>query len=241
MSKFAPVVRKWMKPLQHTPFHPQWLVFRSLRRTREWVHAKACGTVLDIGCADGWVKDVLSSDCSYIGLDYPAGAGGLYDAKPCVFANGASLPFVESIFDTVLLLEVLEHVSDPEDVLSEIRRVLKPGGKLLLSVPFLYPLHDAPIDYRRYTAPGLVQILQRSGLRASEPSKSNPGFEAVALLGSIACAESVLAAWQERRWRLLCAPLFILAIPFINVLGWMLALVGANRLLASGHIIEASK
>ncbi|MFC3650338.1 class I SAM-dependent methyltransferase [Dyella humi] len=241
MGKFAPMLRRLMKPLQRTPFHPQWFVFRDVHRTHEWVHVRARGLVLDIGCADGWVREVLHQDCHYIGLDYPTTAQNLYDTRPNVFASGTHLPFADDTFDTVLLLEVLEHVDNADAMLSEIERVLRPNGRLLLSVPFLYPLHDAPHDYRRYTAPGLVRALKESGLIPGEPIPRNAGFEAVALLGAIACAETMLASLRTRRWRLLCTPLLILAIPLINVLGWILTCVGADRLLASGHAIEASK
>ena len=233
-------LRAWLRPLQRTPLHPQWFMFRNQRRDRQWVAERAHGRVLDIGCADGWARGVLRH-CDYIGLDYPATASGLYQTRPQVFADGASLPFASSSFDTVLLLEVLEHVIDAERVLAEIDRVLKPGGTLLISMPFLYPLHDAPHDYRRYTAPGLIRALSQAGLQPGAVLSRNAGFKAVALLSAIACAEFVIEALGRRRWRLLMAPLLVLAIPVINVLGWAFASVGDGRMLASGHAAEAQK
>jgi SAM-dependent methyltransferase len=219
--------------------HPQWFMFRDQGRDRQWVRDHARGLVLDIGCADGWARDVLSH-CDYIGLDYPT-TSGLYGTRPQVFADGARLPFASASFDTVLLLEVLEHVADAEGVLAEISRVLKPEGRLLISMPFLYPLHDAPHDYRRYTAPGLIQALSRAGMQAGRLVPRNAGFKTVALLAAIACAELMVDALHRRRWRLILAPLLLVAIPLINIMGWMLALAGGGKMLMSGHAVEARK
>jgi SAM-dependent methyltransferase len=233
-------LRALLRPLKNTPFHPQWFAFRDQHRDRNWVSAAAHGCVLDIGCADGWAQEVLSQ-CDYVGLDYPSTASGLYGTRPQLFADAAALPFVPSSFDTVLLLEVLEHVADAQQVLAEISRVLKPGGTLLISMPFLYPLHDAPHDYRRYTAPGLNKMLLRAGLQPGDILRRNAGFKTAALLSAIACAEFVIGALHTRRWRLLLTPLFVLAIPVINILGWTFALAGDGHILASGHATQARK
>lgn len=233
-------LRAMMRPLRGTPLHPQWFMFRDQGRDRQWVADHARGRVLDVGCADGWARDVLAY-CDYVGLDYPTTASGLYGTRPQVFADGARLPFGAATFDTVLLLEVLEHVAEAEQVLAEISRVLRPEGVLLISMPFLYPLHDAPHDYRRYTAPGLVHALERAGLQPGPVVVRNGGFKVVALLGAIACAGFVVEALHGQRWKLLFVPLALLAIPLINVLGWVGALCGGGQMLASGHAIEARK
>lgn len=234
-------LRRCMRPLRHTPLHPQWFAFRDERKVRLWVRELARGRVLDVGCADGWARGTLSGDCEYIGLDYPVTAQGKYGTRPDVFADGARLPFGDESFDTILLLEVLEHVAEPERVLSEIQRVLKAGGVLLLSMPFLYPLHDAPHDYQRYTSPGLKHAVRRAGMQCSEPVSRNAGIQNVALLAAIACADGVLSAMRKRRWQLLFAPLLILCIPVCNCLGWLFGSLGGSGMIASGHSIEARK
>src|SRR5436309_6578139 len=66
-------------------------------------------------------------------------------------ASVYNLPFKSESFHNVLLLEVLEHIADLHTSLSEIKRVLKPNGKLILTTRFIYPIHDAPMDYFRFT------------------------------------------------------------------------------------------
>lgn len=73
---------------------------------------------------------------------------------PDVLGDGHYLPFRDSCFDAIILQSVLEHVREPERVVSEVHRVLKAGGAVFCEVPFLYPVHDAS-DFRRWTEAGL--------------------------------------------------------------------------------------
>ena len=75
------------------------------------------------------------------------------------------LPFDSDSFDTVICSDVIEHLHSPSLVFSEVARVLRSGGKLVLSVPFLYWIHEAPHDYYRYTEFALVNLCKASNLR----------------------------------------------------------------------------
>ena len=66
--------------------------------------------------------------------------------------------FPDGHFDAILIIEVLEHVTDPRRAAAEIQRLLKPGGSLVLSTPFIFPLHDRPHDFFRYTKYGLSHL-----------------------------------------------------------------------------------
>jgi SAM-dependent methyltransferase len=74
------------------------------------------------------------------------------------------LPLADDAFDTVLLSDVLEHIPTPQRLMDEIARVLKPGGKLILNVPFLYWLHETPHDFHRYTEFALRRLAESARL-----------------------------------------------------------------------------
>jgi SAM-dependent methyltransferase len=70
--------------------------------------------------------------------------------------------------DVIVMADVLEHVQDPFAAASEIRRILKPGGALLLVVPFFFPIHASPHDYFRFTEYGLKHLFARLEIVAFE-------------------------------------------------------------------------
>ncbi|MGQ9409813.1 class I SAM-dependent methyltransferase [Mycolicibacterium gilvum] len=80
------------------------------------------------------------------------------------------LNFASMSYDTVILSDVLEHVEDPNLLMMEITRILKPGGTLLMNVPFLYWVHEAPHDYHRFTSFALRRLCAVAGLEVRELS-----------------------------------------------------------------------
>lgn len=74
------------------------------------------------------------------------------------------LPFADDEFDTIILSDVLEHIPSPEHLWAEMRRILRPGGKLIMNVPFFYCLHEKPHDYYRYTEFALRRYADQAGL-----------------------------------------------------------------------------
>jgi SAM-dependent methyltransferase len=99
-----------------------------------------------------------------------------------VVGDAQCLPFADTSFDTVFCSQVLEHVPEPWLCLSEFRRVLKPGGTLILSVPHISWLHNEPHDYYRYTKHGLRFLLEQSELPLL---RVEPAGGILALLGHI--------------------------------------------------------
>ncbi|MHC9087012.1 class I SAM-dependent methyltransferase [Luteimonas sp. RIT-PG2_3] len=234
-------LRRWLRPLRRTPLHPQWLL-GSNAGTACWIRKQASGRVLDIGCADRWVQEALPRDCEYIALDYPPTGGALYRAHPDVFGDAGRLPFRDASIDTVLLLEVLEHLRHPAEALSEISRVLRPGGTLLLTLPFLYPVHDAPHDYQRYTAFGLVREVECAGLFPDAPVTTLGSAQSAGLLFNLAIAGMLNEAISQRRPSILLAPLLAILIPVVNLGSWLLALLLPRwPALTSGYRIRAVK
>jgi SAM-dependent methyltransferase len=99
-----------------------------------------CGRVLDLGCAFGFATKMLArKGYETVGVDnssqYIARARRRHPKGEYILSSAESLPLENASFDGVLFLDVLEHVTNEEAVIQEIRRVLKPGGTLILSVP----------------------------------------------------------------------------------------------------------
>lgn len=123
--------------------------------------------VLDVGCGDKTYKKFVG-DNEYIGIDVEQ-SGRIESKKiPDIFFNGHDIPLEDDSVDVILFLEVLEHVTKPEDLMIDMRRVLKDSGTLILSVPFIWPLHEEPYDFRRFTSHGIYDFSQRFGFEVKQ-------------------------------------------------------------------------
>lgn len=114
-------------------------------------HASS-GRTLDLGSQQG---PYAAHFPRRVAVDISAGPG------VHVVGDAIALGFADDSFDVVLCTEMLEHISEPQRAIDEMRRVLRPGGVLLLTTRFLFPIHDAPHDYFRYTKYGLRHLLRR--------------------------------------------------------------------------------
>ena len=110
------------------------------------------GSLLDVGCGEMPFRALLPANVSYTGMDIPtAESFGMRKSPDIVDFDGRIIPFPDGAFDNVLCTEVLEHVEDPAGLIAEMLRVLRPGGTLLVTVPFSARVHHAPYDFDRFT------------------------------------------------------------------------------------------
>lgn len=136
------------------PLHFKWLVSVDLKRDLRSVLPGISGRTLDVGCGEQPYRGWLGEGAEYVGIDVEAGPG--IDA---VVAPGGRWPLEDQSFDATLCTQVLEHDSRPEHTLAEIERVLKPGGTLVVTIPFAYNEHTMPHDYWRWSARGARSLL----------------------------------------------------------------------------------
>lgn len=134
--------------------------------------------ILDIGCGTGAMLDELAPFGQVVGADFSPEALQFCVARgvraSLSRADVRRLPFADASFDVVTAMDIIEHIDDDKAAASEIFRVLKPGGRLLVSVPAfpsLWSEHDEALHhYRRYTSPRLKDLFQRVGLSVDKLS-----------------------------------------------------------------------
>lgn len=221
-------VEQW-KPSKfvHSPKQGRWVANRAHVGAGSWyivdlfapvyeqaIRAHARGRLLDLGCGMvpfyGMYKDLVTEN---VCIDW---ANSLH-ANPhldLVADLNQLFPLPDASFDTVLCSDVLEHIAEPSPFLRETARVLKPGGTLLLMVPFFYWLHEQPHDYYRYTEFALRRLCERAGfaIQLIEAYGGYPDVLVDLLCKGVACRSWLVAPLVSitaplsrtrfyRRWR----------------------------------------
>jgi SAM-dependent methyltransferase len=123
------------------------------------------GKLVDLGCGE---VPLFATYRPYICDNICVDWGDTQHSKEyldCVCDLTAPLPFADQAFDTVIISDVLEHLPQPEAVWREMARILAPGGKVLLTVPFFYWLHEQPHDFYRYTEFALRRFAETNGFQ----------------------------------------------------------------------------
>lgn len=223
MSDLYKSLKKFLTRVRTTAFHPQWFVYRHQHQQQLAIAKILRGKILDIGCADQPLRPYLPQDADYIGLDYYSTAVNWYETRPMLYGDAQALPLATESIDCVLLLDVLEHLPRPDDCLQEIKRVLKPQGILILQVPFLYPIHDAPLDFQRWTTHGLRQQIAQQDFVLKEEIQTGKPLETAALLMNIALSKTLLN-WIKAKHPALILGLFVPPLVLgINLLCWLVS------------------
>lgn len=124
------------------------------------------------GALDGMIKNHPASDVISIDIDPYRKLDMVMDATDMSFGDG--------VFDAVYMMEVLEHVKDPQLALSEVRRVLKDGSRFVMSTPFVFGIHEEPWDFWRFTRHGLEHLL--SGFEISSIRARNHYYRSIIVL-----------------------------------------------------------
>lgn len=118
--------------------------------------------VLDIGCGEKPYADLFDGT-KYFGINY-----GTLNSSPDVVGNALNVPICDGSVDIIFSTQVIEHVPNPFRMVEECARILKPGGFLILTGPFYWPLHEEPHDYFRFTKYGFAHLLKSADLESIE-------------------------------------------------------------------------
>jgi SAM-dependent methyltransferase len=180
--------------------------------------SQARGTLLDVGCGAQPYRRLIPAETTYIGLDTEESAANFGYWIPDVrrIAPDGRWPVDDRQADVVLATETLEHVEDPDTFLREAHRCLRPGGRLVLTVPFAARWHYIPHDYWRFTPSGLRLLLERA--RFTDVTVHGRGNERTVACYKLLSLLVPIAFPQERPGLLRMRPLAVLLLPLIVVL-----------------------
>jgi len=196
----------------------------------EFARLPAGGAVLNVG-AGGDIGERLDAHArarpfDVVSIDIDAGRA------PDIVGDICEFDFGERRFDAVVMAEVLEHVRRPESAIDNVHRSLKPGGCLILTTPFVFPLHDRPHDYYRFTRHGLEWLL-RDFSEASVAGR-NSWAEALNVL-------FVRLIKERNRGLRLAAPVIVALALLFQPVAWVLGRLVRTDFITSGYLARAVK
>jgi SAM-dependent methyltransferase len=192
----------------------EWAVSEALKET-----ANNDPFVLDVGCGQKPYAD-LFTECNYKGLDCTT-----VNSSPDIVGDATNIPIENNTVDIVFTAQVIEHVPDPKAMICECFRVLKPGGFLVLTGPFYWPLHEEPFDFHRFTKYGFENLLRQAGF-VNWQIKADGG----------SWAQTFLAINLQLRSRWLI-PLWVI----FNLVGVLMDKIDYTELSPSNYTILARK
>ena len=165
--------------------------------------------ILDAGAGEGRYRSLFSEQ-DYVTVDLAVGDPDWDYTNLDLVPNLSRLPFPEDTFDAVLSTQTLEHLSEPGRFLREASRVLRPGGRLFLTAPQCFRLHQEPHDYFRYTEFGLRYLIERAGMTVESIEPQGGYFW---FLGDAIRPLHRRLFGKERplAWRVLTAPLALVS------------------------------
>ena len=130
------------------------------------------GRLLDFGCGSKPYEKLFTNATEYIGIDFENEGHPHANEAIDILYDGKTIPFPDEHFDSVFSSEVFEHIFNLEEIIPEIKRVMKKGSKILITCPFVWNEHEIPFDYARYTQFALKHLLEKNGFEILIQDKS---------------------------------------------------------------------
>ena len=224
-----------------TLFHPGFWSRTRIDKAIAKAASMAHGTLLDVGCGTKPFEKLFRPHVQkYLGLEYSPDSG--YRGNRADFCGDAGyLPLADASVDTILCTEVMEHLPDPERAVAEFARVLRPGGTVITTAPFFYPIHDA-YDFFRYTPDGLKTMMERHGLTVETVKPLSGSGVTLAVMFNMYWYE-IGFIWTKWLYPigLVLRPLLLLFCFLVNVLGGIFEVLLPSTHMSFNHLTIAHK
>lgn len=127
---------------------------------------------MDFGCGQQPYRSIFKVD-EYIGVDTKKSGHRNFYKRANVYYDGITIPFDDNYFDAALATQCFEHIYDVNHIVSEINRVLKPNGTLIITLPLCWEEHEIPYDFFRFTSYGIKAILIKNNFKIVSIKKLN--------------------------------------------------------------------
>jgi SAM-dependent methyltransferase len=173
--------------------HLYWLHFRTLEPFIIDQLGKASAPLLDLGCGNKPYKEYYPPG-EVVGADVSQSSLGCVDV---IIQPNGPLPFADGSFESILCTQVLEHVEDPHLLIQETCRVLRPGGKMILTCPFIWELHERPHDFLRFSEYWLTKYLTEAGFEVEALHRQGGDL---ATVGQLICLSLAVRQIHMPRW-----------------------------------------
>lgn len=175
------VVKRYLPEIFWNPIYLSTRALRTaIEQAIENANVQPSEKWLDLGCGLRPYEAHFPQGC-YVGLDVETSGRDESLKAPDYLYDGEVFPFEDSSFSGLLSTEVFEHVPNPETLITEAFRVVKPGGRFILSTPFVWREHEVPYDFFRYTSYGMTELLTRQGFVVEEVTKTTGALETLAM------------------------------------------------------------
>ncbi|MFA6463633.1 MAG: class I SAM-dependent methyltransferase [Candidatus Paceibacterota bacterium] len=191
--------------------------------------------ILDVGCGSKPYKIFFEKN-NYVGIDIKEDSDADDVKIPEKFYDGLNIPYNDNSFDFIICTQVLEHAIDPDKLLKECNRVLKQNGIIFLTMPFVYPEHAIPYDFRRFTSYGHRKIFKECSFDIKSISPTCGLFRVCGQLMSVAIFESI-----KFKSTLIKLFLSILVCAPIQIISIFLDYIFFNKWITLDYVVIAQK
>lgn len=223
----------WVSIFINPFFYPRFYLLHKIKKFAPLLN----GNLLDFGCGAKPYESLFTNVSKYIGTDVENESHDHSNENIDLYYDGTTLPFENESFDSIFSSEVLEHVPNLEKSLKELNRVLKKDGQILITIPFSFPEHEMPFDFRRLSVGGIKQILQDHGFEIIQAEKYGSYQKVVTQLIIMYIHDLIYG--KNRFVNLFLNFLFIFPIQLISLL--FTPLCARNRSLYFGSVVLARK
>jgi SAM-dependent methyltransferase len=185
LNKIAVSTRRKLRPylfrsgIFSALINPYYLIrsglYKAIKKNSNYIS----GNIIDIGCGEKPYEFLFRNSISYSGVDIEVSGHDHTNSKIDFYYDGITLPFPDKTFDAAVCFEVLEHIPNPNLFIMEIERIVKPGGRIMLTTPLAWEEHEVPYDYHRFTAYGLCNLFELGGFKVDSVERTTTHFVAI--------------------------------------------------------------